>query len=732
MRTLPEVSVVVCSVDRAKWLAKSLLALQRQRTSFEYEVIVVLGPTTDESEKIILEFPNVNLYKFEERNLSEARNIGIKLSKGGVVAFLDDDAVPDFEWLANLCNPILLQEVSVTCGRTLVYGTTEVQANPVAMNSFLQTRPIPLNFEKISVGADEFPSFLGANFAVSKNALEEINGFDHEFRWFLDETDLAIRLHGAGYSFRYTEKAVVNHAQAESQIRSSARIYSNYSFNFNSLGYFIGKHAFPNYGLTNSLNCLSNHVSQSIEGIRSAKLAGLYSELAAENYQEQVQGSVVKGFLKGISPKLQPLGLSSLAAPEHHINANRVKNENILKIAYVLNGSFDPKYMGGLSKWIFRVVPELAKLGHEIFIFVNDAEATHSSTSFQDGYWLIQVGRNYFELDHSLSELPHEVQHFLNSLKRTFGFFDSVRAFDLIVSPLFEALGTIFLEDKRLITSLMTSTREYLETNPQLLSYHRLLQGRILPLIHAEDKVLENSRYFHANSNSIVEQLQLPRKSEQVIEIITPGLSNIEAPIRVFDVNQEINFLFVGRFEPRKGVDILLESWLEAGLFKDGHSLTLCGNGGIEYLNSILDDIGLSKLEMHHHYGVTFKFNLSDEELLQEYEHGDLLVVPSRFESFGLIMAEAFRSAMPVIGSNKGGLGEFLESGGGWVFDLDIGSSSLTQVLKGVVQDRESIVRESEICRIRFEKEIEMSIHVDATLTYYSSIMRNLSGPDHA
>jgi glycosyltransferase involved in cell wall biosynthesis len=117
---------------------------------------------------------------------------------------------------------------------------------------------------------------------------------------------------------------------------------------------------------------------------------------------------------------------------------------------------------------------------------------------------------------------------------------------------------------------------------------------------------------------------------------------------------------------------------------------------------------------------------------LQEYEHRDVLVVPSRFESFGLIMAEAFRSAMPVIGSNKGGLGEFLESGGGWIFDLDVGSTSLTQVMTQVAHDRASIARESKIGRIRFEKEIEMSIHVAATLTYYSRIMRDISGLDHA
>lgn len=692
----------------------------------------MLGPTTDESEQIILQFPDVYLCKFEKRNLSEARNIGIARSSGAVVAFLDDDAVPDFEWLANLCKPILLQEVSVTCGRTLIYGTTEVQVNPVAMNRFIQTRPIPLNLEKIYVGADEFPSFLGANFAVSKKALEAIDGFDHEFRWFLDETDLAIRLHSAGYSFKFTENAVVNHAQAESQIRSSARIYTNYSYNFNSLGYFIGKHAYPNFGLTKSLDCLSRHVSQSIEGIRSGRLTGIYSESAAQDYEEQVQTSAIQGLLKGINPKLHPLGLSSLPTSEHRLNVGGIKNRNPFKIAYVLNGSFDPKYMGGLSKWISRIAPELAKLGHEIYIFINDSEATQTRCSFQDGYWLIRVGKNYFELDHSLSQLPHEVQHYLNSLKRTFGFFDSIRAFDLIVAPLFEALGTIFLEDNRLITSLMTSTREYLETNPQLLSYDRLLQGRILPLIQAEDRVLENSQYFHANSNSIVEQLQLPRKYGQVVETITPGLPNIEGPLRSFDANQVIQFLFVGRFEPRKGVDILLESWLEAGLFKEGHKLKLCGNGGIEYLESILNSLGKNKFEMDHKHGVTFQFNLSDEELLQEYERGDVLVVPSRFESFGLIMAEAFRSAMPVIGSNKGGLGEFLKSGGGWIFDLDIGTTSLTQVMKQVVQDRASIARASKISRTRFEKEIEMSIHVAATLTYYSSVMRDLSGQDYA
>ena len=96
------VSVVIPTVDRAEPLERLLRALTLQ-TYDPVEVVVVLGPTTDDSADRIarLGLP-VKLERCAERNLSAARNIGIEAAGGDVVAFIDDDAVPEPVWLAEL------------------------------------------------------------------------------------------------------------------------------------------------------------------------------------------------------------------------------------------------------------------------------------------------------------------------------------------------------------------------------------------------------------------------------------------------------------------------------------------------------------------------------------------------------------------------------------------------------------------------------------------------------
>ncbi len=121
--------------------------------------------------------------------------------------------------------------------------------------------------------------------------------------------------------------------------------------------------------------------------------------------------------------------------------------------------------------------------------------------------------------------------------------------------------------------------------------------------------------------------------------------------------------LFVGRFEQRKGIDVLLRAWqsLTAANSLHGSRLHLVGrdtpgrNGG--YLGECLAATpGIQE-------SVVVHGALSEETLRELRKECRICVVPSRYESFGMVVLEAFASGLAVIASRAGGLREVVRDG---------------------------------------------------------------------
>src|SRR5207237_6221910 len=86
---------------RAKSLRDTLQAL-RYQTHDAFEVVVVKGPCTDDTNAVLRGFDGVRVADCHEVHLSKSRNVGVAAAGGEVVAFIDDDAIPEPAWLAEL------------------------------------------------------------------------------------------------------------------------------------------------------------------------------------------------------------------------------------------------------------------------------------------------------------------------------------------------------------------------------------------------------------------------------------------------------------------------------------------------------------------------------------------------------------------------------------------------------------------------------------------------------
>lgn len=221
----PRVSLVVVSRGRLAELKRLLISL-RFLSYPEFEVIVV----SDVDPRVL--FPKVNRIEkvkfafFDQANISAARNLGIAHSNGDIVAFCDDDAVPEPTWLTHLIAPFTDPKVGAAGGFVRGRNGISFQWKGRSFDRLgnHSDQVLAGNTAEIFAGsAEKGIKTEGTNCAFRRRVLEELGGFDENYHYFLDETDLNYRLGLAGWKTAIVPLAQVHHGFAASALRNRNR-----------------------------------------------------------------------------------------------------------------------------------------------------------------------------------------------------------------------------------------------------------------------------------------------------------------------------------------------------------------------------------------------------------------------------------------------------------------------------------------------------------------------------
>jgi len=155
--------------------------------------------------------------------------------------------------------------------------------------------------------------------------------------------------------------------------------------------------------------------------------------------------------------------------------------------------------------------------------------------------------------------------------------------------------------------------------------------------------------------------------SPEIISVIPCGVNlNLFRPMDKKIAKQQLGFdgdkiiLFVGRIEPLKGIDQLLQAM---PYLKNGRRLRLVIVGAGE--NGQYGMERLQKLSQNLHIGdlVTFSGLIKHEELKHFYNAADVCVIPSYYESFGLVALESMACGTPVVATSVGDLKSIIRQG---------------------------------------------------------------------
>lgn len=196
------VSIVVATYNGGATLAECLDSLGRLNYP-NYEVVVIDDGSTDDTAEILARYPNVRVHRQENKGLSEARNMGIRLATGEIVAFTDSDCVADPDWAYFLVQTMQSQPCAGVGGPNLTPWEERPLHRTVACAPGHATHVLLDSFE-----AEHVP---GCNMAFWKSDLLAVGCFDPLFRKAGDDVDIIWRLQDHGERILFAPAAFVWH-----------------------------------------------------------------------------------------------------------------------------------------------------------------------------------------------------------------------------------------------------------------------------------------------------------------------------------------------------------------------------------------------------------------------------------------------------------------------------------------------------------------------------------------
>jgi len=197
----PEVSVVIPHYDDLTNLRRCLSLLAAQSLERDrYEVIVADNNSRCGFEAVAAVCGDrARLVPAPIQGASEARNAGVRASRGRVLAFIDSDCRPAREWLEN---GLLALEAADMAGGAVDVDLSD-EANPTAVEAF--EKVFAFNFKRYI----EKEKFSGSgNMFVSRRIFDHVGGFRNGVS---EDKDWSHRAVALGYQWRFAPEARVSH-----------------------------------------------------------------------------------------------------------------------------------------------------------------------------------------------------------------------------------------------------------------------------------------------------------------------------------------------------------------------------------------------------------------------------------------------------------------------------------------------------------------------------------------
>ncbi|MDD2851537.1 MAG: glycosyltransferase [Desulfuromonadaceae bacterium] len=216
----PSAVVIVPVLNGEQTLSACLQALQTQTYPGAVQLVVINDGSTDRTSEVARSFSGVMVIDQKNQGRAAARNRGILESAGDVLAFTDADCIPNPDWLN-----MLVRRLREHKRRGIVGGAVVI---PPGANIWQR---LDHQAWAHSTGPDSpaGPTLFAstASMCLWREVFTVVGGFDFRLRGS-EDSDLAFRVHCAGYENFFEPAAVIEHCHPRTTLASFLRQRYNY------------------------------------------------------------------------------------------------------------------------------------------------------------------------------------------------------------------------------------------------------------------------------------------------------------------------------------------------------------------------------------------------------------------------------------------------------------------------------------------------------------------------
>lgn len=320
----------------------------------------------------------------------------------------------------------------------------------------------------------------------------------------------------------------------------------------------------------------------------------------------------------------------------------------------ILHISPDFNYSCGVSKYVFLLLKELAKTKeHKLFFITNGGDSIERLNQVDVKVSYLKIARGNYNPSFFLMSAISLMKY---CLKEKIEIIHSHHRYAELLAVV--ASKIIGIKTITTVHSLVRGMRSVSFKSDRIIAVSKTVE-------------IELQNYFRISANKIIQLYNFVEQSYIVVKN-----DSIELRQKIGLSESDRVLLFVGRINYFKGIDVLLSAFTHLAKKYPNLKLILVGQ---------IDELELEKMISKLENVIHIK---PQKEVSMFYEICEMVVLPSRVDSFPYTMIEAGLMRKPFFGSNTGGIAEFIQHGENGLLINPDDSKDLAEKIESLLCDR--------------------------------------------